>query len=413
MANNRIVILIVMLMIVVGSSVSCAKLRGGAAAPPAEDIKLILFITSDGFSSDYVDRFNPPNIQQLIAEGARVQHSRTVFPANTTPNMTALATGSYPKTNGVANNNQYDRTQDRILGGPRADGIKSIAGMLGDAGWTPAAISHFILQNRGVPEEWYFQVEAYTHDLKVPYGLADKVIELVNAGEANFIAVNFGITDTVGHRYGPNGKEIEETVLAVDGAIGRIVEALKAKGIYENTLITMNADHGMSAIEGKNVSILPSVALRNAGFKVAMSQAELADDTEIVLLKGGIRIVYFRKLSEARKQQAIDTLKAIEGIEIYDREMLDALHCHPEFSGDLMLHPKPGYTIEGAGNTGGQHGRMTESNPILFFRGPGIRKGATVAEAENVDIVPTILHLVSVPPAETVDGKVIKGVLAR
>jgi arylsulfatase A-like enzyme len=203
-------------------------------------------------------------------------------------------------------------------------------------------------------------------------------------------------------------------VLAIDTAIGRIVEALEQNGMLEKTLITMNSDHGMSAIESQNASMEPAAALRQAGFKVATTQEEIAEDTELVIIKGGVRLIYFRKaLTPAQEKRVMTALSAIEGVEVLDRERLRELNCHPQLSGDVIVHPLPGYTIEGAGSIGGQHGRFTEANPVLFFHGPGIRKGVVVERSENVDIVPTILAVVGVTPDATVDGRPIQGALTR
>src|SRR5204863_83532 len=79
--------------------------------PPAR----ILFLIADGFRSDYVEWYKPPNIQRLIAEGTRVTEVRNVFPTVTTPNMTSLVTGSYPRTTGIAANAQYVKELDRTV----------------------------------------------------------------------------------------------------------------------------------------------------------------------------------------------------------------------------------------------------------------------------------------------------------
>lgn len=384
-----------------------------AADEAAEAPEFLLFITSDGFVSEYVEWYSPPNILELIEGGTRVLDARPVFPTNTTPNMASLMTGAYPKTTGVANNNQYDRGLDRIVGGVRPQ-IKTIGHMLQDAGWTTSAISHFVLETRGVDDDLYFTMPTYEVDTAAPGEIAKKATELIRERRAQFLAINFGMTDTVGHRNGPHSDEIEAMVLAVDAAIGEILGALKEEGLYEKTLITVNADHGMSEHADKQASMEPAEALRQAGFSVATNQGELEEDTEIVVITGGVRLVYFRKeLSEEQMATAMAALEAIEGAEIMGRERLDELHCHPELSGDLIIHPLPGYTMSHAGNPGGLHGRLTEADPILLFHGPGIRRGATVERAENVDIVPTLLHLVGVPPAETVDGTVITGALAN
>jgi arylsulfatase A-like enzyme len=59
------------------------------------------------------------------------------------------------------------------------------------------------------------------------------------------------------------------------------------------------------------------------------------------------------------------------------------------------------------------HGRFTEQNPILLFEGPGIKRGASVDAAETIDIVPTLLHVAKIPPARTVDGKVVRAALEQ
>jgi arylsulfatase A-like enzyme len=201
-------------------------------------------------------------------------------------------------------------------------------------------------------------------------------------------------------------------VLAIDTAIGRLVEGLKAQGIFEQTLITFNSDHGMSAFESKQVSIEPARALTEAGFKVATSEASLNADTQIVVLDFGVRLVYFREpMSVEQKQKAETVLSNIQGAEVLDRKKLDALKCHDNLSGDLIVSPLPGYTMSHAGGRGGQHGRFAEQNPILFFHGPGFKRGATVDAAKTVDVVPTLLRLVNVTPARTVEGKVITSAL--
>jgi hypothetical protein len=111
--------------------------------------------------------------------------------------------------------------------------------------------------------------------------------------------------------------------------------------------------------------------------------------------------------------KALTTLADIGGVEILDRARLDGLGCHDNHSGDLIVSPLPGYTISRSLLGGGQHGRFAERNPILFFRGPGFKKGATVEGAQTIDVVPTLLNLVSVPPASTVDGHVIAAVFEK
>ena len=96
--------------------------------PKDHSPKYILFLTADGFRSDYLEWYHPTNLLQLIAEGVRVKHATNVFPTVTAPNMASLVTGSYPRTTGIACNSQYVRELDRIVNSPRDEnsiGLKS------------------------------------------------------------------------------------------------------------------------------------------------------------------------------------------------------------------------------------------------------------------------------------------------
>ena len=124
-------------------------------------------------------------------------------------------------------------------------------------------------------------------------------------------------------------------------------------------------------------------------------------------------MIYFRHVQADRQREAARLLSEIKGAEVLGRKELDALGCHDNRSGDLIVSPLPGYVIRNAGKTGGLHGRFAERNPVLIFHGPGFKKGTTIPGAQTIDVVPTLLHLMNVPPASTVDGKVIEAAFAR
>ncbi len=366
--------------------------------------KYLLLLTADGFRTDYIEWYQPPNLKKLITEGTRVVHATNVFPTLTTPNMTSIVTGAYPRTTTIAANTEYDRETDQIIHGPRHNKAETVATTLHKAGWRTAAVNHFMLKN-DVDE---YISAGYDNSIET----TEAILRLLASNENKpvFVGAIYGAADHAGHHSGPHSDEVKRAVLSIDEAIGRLVEGLKRKGIYEQTTIAFTADHGMSEFEKKEVSIEPQNALRRAGFRVATTETELNVDTQIVVLHDGVRLVYFRHVTEPEKQKAISILRKIKGAELLDRRALDALGCHNDHSGDLAVSPLPGYTISGAGKPGGQHGRFPENNPVMFFAGIGIHKGLTIESARNVDAVPTLLHVVSVKPAATVDGKWVEAI---
>lgn len=366
--------------------------------------KYILLLTCDGFRTDYIEWYQPPHIKQLIAEGTRVIHATNVFPTLTTPNMTSLVTGAFPRTTTIAANDEYDRETDEIIHGPRHNKAVTIAATLRQAGWHTVGVNHFMLKH-DVNE---YVSPGYDSTMDT----TDAILRILqSAPPKTFIGAIYGAADHAGHRNGPHSDDVKRAVLGIDAAIGKLVEGLKQKGIYDQTTIAFTADHGMSEYEKRNVSIEPEKALRKGSFRVATSEGELKPITQIVVLHDGVRLIYFRQVTESEKQKATAILHTIKGAEVLDRAALDALGCHNNHSGDLAVSPLPGYTMSGAGKKGGQHGRFPENNPVLFFTGCGIKKDTTIDHARNIDVVPTLLHLVSVQPARTVDGKVIEALL--
>ncbi len=377
-----------------------------ASATSTKQPKYILFLTADGFRTDYIEWYNPPNLKQLIADGVRVIHATNVFPAVTAPNMTSLVTGAYPRTTGIGVNSQYVKEEDRIVQHPRKNQAETIAETLKKAGWKTAAVNHFMLENRGAT---LYEAPGYDNTEKT----ADAVLDLLTNKNAHFIAAIFGATDHAGHSFGPQSDQVKAAVADIDAAVGRIVQVLKDKGIYDQTLIAFTADHGMSGYESKEVSISPARALRAAGFRTTTPEGDLKPDTQIIIIAAGVQVINFRpSVTPEQKEKAVAALSKIQGVEVLDRKQLDALGCHDSHSGDVIVSPLPGYTMSNAGKSGGLHGRFTEQNPILIFHGPGFAHG-TVEAAHTVDVVPTLLHLVGVPPAKTVDGAVITQALTH
>ncbi|MCX7918076.1 MAG: alkaline phosphatase family protein [bacterium] len=361
-----------------------------------------ILITSDGFRPDYVELYSPPNIKKLIAEGVRVKNVVGVFPWTTTTNMTSLVTGSYPRTTGIGHNSHYVKELDRIIGGPRDNQAETISETLKKSGISTGAVNHFMLENRGVD---LYRSVGYDNSK----GTTEAIIDLIKNYQIQFIAAIYGKTDSVGHTYGPFSPEMRNAVLEVDTELGKLIQFLKKEKRYDKTLIVISSDHGMSEFEKKQATLEPAEALRRAGFKVATNQREMKDDTELIVLAAGSRLIYLRKpLTPERLTLFETTLKNIEGVELWDTEKLrKEYHTGPR-SGDYAVVPKPGYCISDAGSKGGLHGRPPEQHTILILRGPGIKKGVTIDHAENVDIVPTIEYFFGVQPAKTVDGKVIK-----
>jgi hypothetical protein len=79
---------------------------------------------------------------------------------------------------------------------------------------------------------------------------ADAMISMIQReplGEddiADLILMNYKAADFVGHKYGPDSKELRAALSEMDGNLARILSELEAK-VGKNYLLAVTADHGM------------------------------------------------------------------------------------------------------------------------------------------------------------------------
>ncbi|MFZ8934016.1 MAG: alkaline phosphatase family protein [Bacteriovoracaceae bacterium] len=90
----------------------------------------------------------------------------------------------------------------------------------------------------------------------------EKTIELIKKEAPNFLFVHFDDVDHYGHSSGKgNTPEYNTAVIKTDKRIGKVVKALKEKGIFKDTLIIVVADHGHGLYAGGHSSGLHPVPL--------------------------------------------------------------------------------------------------------------------------------------------------------
>jgi hypothetical protein len=62
-----------------------------------------------------------------------------------------------------------------------------------------------------------------------------------------FVAHEFALTDGAGHDYGPHSDGLRDAIEETDHRLGRVLDLLEEKGLFESTLFVFTSDHGMAA----------------------------------------------------------------------------------------------------------------------------------------------------------------------
>lgn len=434
------------------SEVSGSPAAAGAPMTvPAPRAKYLVFVVVDGGRTDYWMRFNTPTMMALAAKGVFVDAAHTIFPSNTTVAMTSLITGAYPATHSIPSTIYYDPDTSSRINGPRHNTAETLAEAFTKAGLSTAAVQYFVLQGRGA--QVYFE----PNDTGA---ITDLAAGLIRGGTPNLTAIIYNETDSIGHEFGPDSPEIAAAIEKVDRQLGALVGALKDAGIFDQTVIVVTADHGMSPIR---VNLTPAVeeafkeiseeerlsiayatdtlgAPRDVPLPNGLELVGFVEDPDVVWLRlfTIAQITFRHPLTPEQEARFSNRLREIPGVaEVLNRDQIRARHGHPKL-GDLVVVAAPGY---GFARSLGGHGGLYEQEVPILIEGPGIRKGLRLSgiyravpvpgsnskgageqgnmddpgaslRVQTIDLVPTLLHLFRLPIPATVDGRVLKEVLA-
>jgi hypothetical protein len=258
----------------------------------------------------------------------------------------------------------------------------------------------------------------------------DVALQMIAKTAPQVLLINLPAIDDAGHATGGINApaRMAEVMANADLQVGRIVEAYKQAGRYDDTLWVITSDHAMTpaaqVIEQPVIDKLLVEAgnFANVGAHVYLIEQEQTQQVAGKLTEAkipGLFGVYYRvKSADGRYsyEPAKDTagkvspdldkcyrylLDTYAGASSPDIELLPAENCHINWT---MFDCKRFY---------GQHDSISwlQQNNILLFTGPGARKGfISDSPARLVDIAPTALTLLGIRP-ERMDGIVLSDAL--
>jgi arylsulfatase A-like enzyme len=301
-----------------------------------------LLVGWDGAHRDHVKTLlkdgKLPNLEKLIKEGALVDIDVTSGATDTKAGWTQILTGYKPAVTGVYNNARFRDVPEgysifeRLRAWFGADRVATVAviGKKGHCGeidapfkrpYDPAtdvpqakpgkkakpgakqkAGAKPKMRGRVVEEDGrlflvfdgspYYTMhkhcDAWHFGLAQDARVGDKAIEMLDqyAKKPFFFFVHFAEVDHSGHKHGEPSKEYDDAIISGDKQLGRLVEKLKALGVYDKTLIYVTADHGFD-VGQKRHRAAPYVFL-GTNDKQVMRNGCRADVTPTVLARLGV-----------------------------------------------------------------------------------------------------------------------------
>ena len=250
------------------------------------------------------------------------------------------------------------------------------------------------------------------------------------------LTISYSSTDYIGHNFGVNSKETEDTYLRLDKELERLFKTLDTKVGKGEYTVFLTSDHGAVSVPlflqsvkipsgyvdskvyrqklnvflfntYKSIDLVENVS-NNQIFLNHEKITELSLDLNQVKDEIVNEIINYEDIDRAYTSTTMNTISFSNGIEILLQNGFNQKR-----SGDVIVVYKPATISSGYGKKGTSHGSAFNYDthvPLLFF-GKGIKHGSTFTKTRIVDIAPTISALLGISFPNGATGKPLVEVL--
>ena len=253
----------------------------------------------------------------------------------------------------------------------------------------------------------------------------------------DFLAISVSSPDYIGHQFGPNSIEVEDTYLRLDRDLAKLFSHLDTKVGKGNYTVFLTADHAVqhnsgfladnkirtgvfessTVLEQLNTALeaefkVKDIAKSFSNYAVSLNNAAIASNklSESAIKNSSIKFL--------KKQKGVAFVIDIENAQsatipaIYKEKIINGYH--PERSGVIQIILEPAwYSGSSQRSTGTTHGTINpaDTHIPMVFMGWGIKQGKTNNIYNMTDIAPTISGILRIQEPNGNIGKAVNEAL--
>jgi predicted AlkP superfamily pyrophosphatase or phosphodiesterase len=255
--------------------------------------------------------------------------------------------------------------------------------------------------------------------------------------ETDFLAVSLSSTDYVGHQFGINALETEDTYLRLDRELAAFIDYLDSRVGRSNYFLFLTADHGACANPEFNADHrIPSAVMEEKPMRDSLRMMLLKQfgDSSMLVSAGSTGIYLDREKMRKNKLDAskvetacADYVLRFKGVanawtatDLAKSQSRDGIArlvqrgFHVRRSADVCIQLQPGW-IDWYRKQGTSHGSSYAYDthvPLLFFGG-GVRAGETHRAVSVCDIAPTVASWLDIQEPSGSIGQPVEELLRR
>ncbi|MCW3463616.1 alkaline phosphatase [Chitinophaga nivalis] len=223
--------------------IAASLLLGGFfAQAQVKGAKHVILIGMDGFGAYCFPKVDNPHMKQMMKEGAWTLQARSVLPSSSAVNWASMVMGAGPEVHGYTEwNSKQPELPSREL--DRYGLFPSIYTLLREQ--KPKAEIGVIYSWDGIG--YLFPKAAINKELACHDNdslATAAAVEYIKTKKPDFLFVHLDEPDGVGHNIGHNIQPYFDQVHKNDVLLGKMLQAVKDAGMWDDTIILLTADHG-------------------------------------------------------------------------------------------------------------------------------------------------------------------------
>lgn len=427
----------------------------------------VILLSIDGLRPEYylspdLYQLKIPHLRSLMTSGSYAQGMQGVYPTLTYPSHTTLVTGVRPARHGIVSNflltpsagllNWYLKTADirskTLWEAAKDKGLKTAI-----VTWPVsygAQVDYLIPENLAATSDIKDLIRQGStpglfEDLDKQFGpvtllpfndpkaclpldsmTTDFAVEILRRYKPQLLLLHLLDADHEQHATGIDTPQVLASFERIDGLIGKLIEAVRQAGMFNDTTFVIVGDHGFLRV---HAALDFNALLLEKGLISVDETGQIVQWSAFVQGNGGAAAVYIGEGADKKVRATVEKLLRAEitahyaGIvRIVERDQLDRLGAFP---GALMaleaadgyyfsLSPPKRRILNPADPLRGMHGYLP-TNPQMatgfIASGSGVRQGIVIPSVRMIDVAPTIAALLrlDLPAAE---GVPLVGILA-
>lgn len=412
---KKAISLLTALALIIVLMAGCAASNNEPASTELGQSEKVVILVLDALSSSYLSQMGAnSNLAKIAADGACVLDAQCIYPSHTLTNHTTIMTGVSSGVHGIIGNvrlgedgistiksKEPEMIQvETIFELAKAQGLKTavVSGKNNlvalfsrdcDVGTSNVRPLDYLGSAPNL-EDAETNEDYYEMNLVLADWVFDSLYTVLEKEEPNLTLVNIQSTDYIGHRFGPDSKEMKTCLKRVDKALGELYKKMKKSGMLEDTTLIILADHGMTeSYEAINLNV---ETMKNFPEAVAA-------------IDGRTGYIWLGGTDEAAVIDFFANMDGVAAVFPGNGEVAKGLGVASETGPDLILETDPGFVFlpqPMLSEYRGQHGSSNDSDMIIpmIMVGGGIPAGVGMEPTDLRAIAPLVCRLLGITGGE-------------